>query len=132
MSRTSGRILGWLMICEPEHQSAKDLVDTLSLSTGSASTQIRMLEQLELVERTSFPGDRVRYFRLPPMAWSKLMQGELARIIEMRKLAEAGMGVLPATRPERVTELASIADFFSEEWPPLLERLEDRIVKETT
>lgn len=118
------------MICEPDHQSANELVEALEISTGSVSTQVRLLEQIDLVERTTFPGDRVRYYRLPPMAWTRLMQSELGRIIQMREFAEAGHALLPASRPERVTELASLADFFADEWPPMLDRLEKRIKKD--
>lgn len=123
MSRNAGRILGWLMICEPPHQSATELVETLEISTGSVSTQVRLLEQIGLVERTSFRGDRARYYQLPDHVWMKTMDTELARITQMRLLADAGANVIPETHPERVTELGDIARFFQQEWPALLTRM---------
>lgn len=129
-SRTAGRIIGWLMICEPDHQSAQQLVETLDVSTGSVSTQIRQLERIGLVERVTFPGERVSYYRFPDRAWSKLIEAELGRLVELRKLSEAGAGVLPAVRAERVTELGLIADFFVDEWPGLVERLNVRLSEE--
>lgn len=130
-SRTAGRILGWLMVSEPDHQSSADIVEALEVSAGSVSTQVRQLEQLGLVERVTFPGDRASYYRLPERAWPQLIEGELSRLVEMRKLSEAGADVLPSTRPERVTELGVIADFFVDEWPELVERLGRRLEKGT-
>lgn len=129
-SRTAGRIIGWLMICEPDHQSSVDLVESLDISTGSVSTQIRHLERMGLVERVTFRGERVSYYRLPEQAWSRLIESEMGRLVELRKLSEAGAVVLPRSRPERVTELGLIADFFVDEWPALIERLDRRLSKE--
>jgi len=126
-SRTAGRIIGALMISEPPHQSAADLVALLGVSAGSVSTQTRQLEQLGLVERVTFPGNRASFYQLPDRVWSRVLDGELERIVAMRKLAEAGSGVLPATRPERITELGAVAEFLVGEWPGLMERLSRRL-----
>jgi len=127
MSRTAGRILGWLMICEPAYQSATDLVNTLEISTGSVSTQVRLLERIGLVERITFRGDRARYYQLPDHVWAKTLNTELDRIRQMRTLAEAGSALVPTTRPERITELGAIAQFFEDEWPDLLARMSEEI-----
>lgn len=129
LGRSAGRILGWLMICEPVHQSAADLVATLGMSTGSVSTQIRQLERIGLVERVTFPTDRASYFQLPAAVWSKSMNAEIDRIAQLRSLASSAADVMPTSRPERVTELAVVADFFTEEWPGVLDRLSQRLAK---
>jgi len=126
-SRTAGRMLGWLMICEPQYQSSAELVNALAVSSGSVSTQIRHLENLGLVERVTFSGDRASYYHLPDKVWSKVVKEDLGRLTEMRKLAEAGAAVLPTTRPERVTELGVVAEFLIGEWSSFMERLDDRL-----
>lgn len=130
-SRTGGRILGWLMICEPDHQSSAELVAVLDISVGSVSTQVRRLEQVGLVETTTFPGDRARYYRLPDRVWSRVLQTELDQITRMRKLAESGAGVLPETRPERVTELGTVTRFFEREWPAFLDQLASHLTDQS-
>ncbi|MBT8208698.1 MAG: hypothetical protein KJO18_10515 [Acidimicrobiia bacterium] len=125
-SRTAGRLLGWLMICEPVHQSAADLISTLDVSAGSVSTQMRVLERLDLVERVTFPGDRARYYQLQPDAWMRAMHNEQERLIAMRKVAEAGQAVLPNSRPERVLGLAETTSLLIDEWPALMERIAER------
>lgn len=132
LSRTAGRILGALMICDPPHLSAGELIAALGVSSGSVSTQTRILEQLGLVERITFPGDRVSYHRLPEHVWPNVVAGELERLVAMRKLAEAGQAVLPATRPERITELATVAEFLIGEWPVLLDAMRARLSEGST
>lgn len=130
-SRTAGRILGWLMICEPAHQSSQSLADTLKTSAGSVSMQTRHLESIGLVERVTFPGDRSSYYQLRPNAWEEMLAVEHERIKEMRGLARAAATVLPAERADRITELERMADFLIEEWPSLMSRLHERLSKET-
>lgn len=129
-SRNAGRILGWLMICDPPHQSSRELAETLHSSAGSVSTQARVLETVGFVERVTFRGDRSTYYQLRPDVWLGLMGGEHQRIRELRALAASASEVLPATRPDRVTDLGRIAQFFDEEWPGVIERLTAYLAKE--
>jgi DNA-binding transcriptional regulator GbsR (MarR family) len=126
-SRTAGRMLGWLMISEPAFQSSADLVEMLGVSAASVSTQIRQLEQLGFVERVTFPGDRARYYQLRERVWLRVMEEELNRIVELRKVAEAASNVMPASRQERVTELQTVAESLIDEWPGLMERMTLRL-----
>lgn len=129
-SRAAGRILGWLMICEPPHQSAPELVDALEISTGSVSTQIRFLEELQFVERITFPGDRVTHYQLKPDVWVHVMWTETDHLKRMMAISEAGASVVPRQRPERVTDIGLIAGFFLEKWPSFMEELLGHLEKE--
>lgn len=126
-SRVAGRILGWLMICDPPAQSAADLMEALDVSAGSVSTQVRTLQSLGLVERVTFPGDRVSYFQMPDQAWTKVMDKEAEQLEAMRALAAQGEKLAPASRPDRVRDLGIVADFFHERWPALMEELSERL-----
>jgi DNA-binding transcriptional regulator GbsR (MarR family) len=131
-SRSAGRILGWMMICEPPHRSSAQLVEDLHLSAGSVSTQTTILERIGFLERVTFPGDRVTYYRLPEGVWVELMRGEQQRIGEMRELAAAAVELTPQERPDRVEDLDRVALFFLEEWPDLMDRLVRKVEKERT
>lgn len=121
--RSAGRILGWLMICEPPHRSASQLIEELSLSAGTVSSQTTVLERVGFVERLTFPGDRATYYQLRPNVWVELMRTESDRIAEMKQLAEAGALVLPTERPGRVEDLRRVASFFLDDWPDTMKRL---------
>lgn len=122
-SRNAGRILGWLMICEPTHQSSQALAESLKTSTGSVSTQVRYLETVGLVEKVTFPGDRAAYYQLKPHAWEQVLWSEHQRIKDMHDLALAAQEVIPEQRPDRITGLQRIGEFLIEEWPRLMDRL---------
>ncbi|WP_062465197.1 GbsR/MarR family transcriptional regulator [Demequina soli] len=122
-ARAWAEILGWLMICEPAERTQAEIAEDLGLSAGTVSTQLRAHVQLGMVEQVRVRGDRTQRYRLRPGAWFAVMSSELERIRALGDLARAGDGVLPRDRPERVTELGDLADFFAREWPPLLERM---------
>ena len=131
-SRTAGRMLGWLMVCEPAHQSSAEMTDALQASAGSISTQSRMLEAIGVLERVTFPGDRQTYYQLPIHVWVDLMWAEQDRLKGLMRVAEKAEPAMPRERPDRVADLGRIAQFFIDEWPSLMERLTAYLEKETT
>jgi DNA-binding transcriptional regulator GbsR (MarR family) len=61
-----GRLLGWLMICEPAEQTSSELAEALHLSRGSVSTGMRMLEGAKLARRVARPGLREHAYEMLP------------------------------------------------------------------
>lgn len=122
--RTAGRILGWLMICEPPEQSSSDLVEALRVSAGSVSTTTRQLIQLGIADRVTYPGDRASYFRLHEHVWIEVVQRRLEGLRALHEVAVAAEPVMPDKEPERVTELAWMTEFMLREWPMLMERMQ--------
>lgn len=125
--RMAGRILGWLLICDPPHQSIDELAETLDASKASISTMTRLLIQMDLLERIGLPGERRDYFRIKPGAWAELMRETLEEILMARRLTERGLELLegkPAELKQRLKEARAMYAFFEEEFPTLLERWE--------
>lgn len=129
-SRTAGRILGWLMICEPPHRSATGLIEELEVSAGSVSTQVRLLEGLKFVERLTFPGDRATYYQMKQDVWVEVMSSEMDHLQRMKAILAAGSEVVPTERPERLTDVGVIAEFFIDLWPDLMDDLRTHLEKE--
>ena len=128
LPRMAGRILGWLLISDPPHQSTDQLVEALMASKGSISTMTRLLIQIGLIERLSLPGVRHDYFRLRPDAWQHMVRRGLVDEIQMvRQLAERGLELLadktPLTR-KWLEEMRDVYTFLEQEFPVLLERWE--------
>lgn len=63
-----GKLLGWLLICDPPAQSSTELAEALQLSKGSVSTGMRMLEGSKLARRVVQPGKRGHAYELLPDA----------------------------------------------------------------
>jgi len=125
--RMAGRVLGWLLVCDPPQQSVTDLVDALQASKSSISTMTRLLIQLGLVERTTLPGDRRDYFHINAHVWHNTVKVRLAQITAFRQLAERGLKLIEDQSPEQRWRLAEMRDlyaFFEHEYPAMLERWE--------
>jgi DNA-binding transcriptional regulator GbsR (MarR family) len=125
--RTAGRILGWLMVCDPPEQTASQLVEALGSSKASISTMTRLLMQMHLIERVPRRGSRQDYFRIRPGTWSERVKNGLAGLSLYKSLAEKGLRLLenaPPQRSERLQEMRELYAFFEEELQGLFERYE--------
>ena len=127
LPRMAGRILGWLLVCDPPVQSATDLAQVLQASKGSVSTMTALLIRAGMVERVGRPGDRRDYYRLAPGTMSSLVRGATARLTAMRQTLQEGLSLLaekPAELRQRMGEFYDVIAFFEREYPALVDRWE--------
>jgi DNA-binding MarR family transcriptional regulator len=124
-----GRILGWLLVCQPREQSSADLVAALGASKASISTTTRQLVGLGLIERVPARGRRGAWFALTPDAWSNHLRRDLAALVLFRELLDSGLRALdgaPPDRAERLRDAHALFAFFEAEYPLIIERFEAR------
>ncbi len=124
LTRMAGRIIGWLLVCDPPHQTMGDLVDALQASKSSISTSVRQLEQYALIQRFTRPGERRDYYRLAPDIWVWSFRARMHLVTEMRELAEHGLTLLDGEAPERRRRLELMRDvngYLEREFPKLLD-----------
>ena len=125
LPRVWGRVLGWLMVCEPDDQSADDLTATLHASRGSISTTTRSLIRAGLVQRQNKPGDRRTFYRIDAHAWTTVFEQQTQTTKRLRSLAQQGLAALDGTSPDRrrrLVELEDLTAFYEREAPALLQR----------
>lgn len=125
LARTAGRMLGWLLICEPPHQTMDELAEALQVSKSSISTMSRLLIQIGLVSKVSFPGERKDYYRVGEYAWIQGWETKNNQTTQMKQMAARGLELLPETeteRRERLQEMHDLYAFLEEELPKLTER----------
>jgi DNA-binding transcriptional regulator GbsR (MarR family) len=123
--RMAGRVLGWLLICDPPEQTFGQLAEVLQASKGSISAAMRFLVPAGLVERVSRPGERRDYYRCRPGAWADLARDQSRLYDEFRKLAQRGLELLadtPAARRERLQDMHDFYAWLEREMPALWER----------
>lgn len=123
--RMMGRVLGWLLIADPPHQTFSDIVNALGASKGSISNATRSLIEIKLIERTSIPGQRLDVYRVRRGGWSEIIQRRVQYLTEMRILAGRGLELLADAPPERsrhLEEMHSMYSVFEREVPVLIER----------
>lgn len=123
LPRMPGRILGWLLVCEPAHQSAEELASALRVSSGSVSMAVRMLVQAGTVERYAPAGSRRTFYRLRPGFWLREAEEKAKVAAEWRKLADRGLAMLdgtpsedPAGRSLRLEEMRDMYAFLETEY----------------
>ncbi len=125
--RMAGRILGWLLICDPPEQSTTELGDILQASKGSISTMTRLLQQMGMIEQVAMPGIRRDHFRLKNGAFTEMIRQSVYEIAALRELAERGLK-LTADKDhrlqERLTEARDLYAFLEREYPLLIQRWE--------
>ncbi len=113
LNRTAGRIWGWLQVCEPAEQTAPQLVDALQVSKASISTNVRMLDNIGLVERVGKPGARQSYYRMRPDCFGSIMRERIGAASQARQVAERGLDLLEAAGLERRRRLEATRDFYA-------------------
>lgn len=115
--RISGRVVGWLLISIPEHQTAAEIQAAVRASKGSVSTVLRQLVELGLVERLGLPGDRRAYYRVRADGWTALFEAKMRMTRASRDLAERWAERLKgdSARAARVGEMARLYTFFGQE-----------------
>lgn len=111
--RIAGRIIGWLLICDPPHQSFDDLVEVLQVSKGSVSNMTRLMLQAGLIERVSLPGDRKTYFKVRRDAWKHALERQLRFVHRLVDAAEEGLDLMEDDPPENRARLEQMHDFMS-------------------
>lgn len=122
-----GRLLAWLIVCQPPQQSSKDLAGALGASPGAISTTAKVLTQMSMIERVRVRGDRKTYFRVVPEVWTQRIRSEMELTVHLRQIAEEGLDLLDRVGHEtdsRLEELRDMATFFEREFPAMIERWE--------
>lgn len=125
LPRAWGRVLGWLLVCEPVSQSAEELAVVLHASRGSISMATRSLIRMGHLERQAKRGDRRTYYQVRPGSWTAVFEHQIQATTSLRQLANQGLELLsdqPATRRERLEELHGFTEFYERECFALIAR----------
>jgi DNA-binding transcriptional regulator GbsR (MarR family) len=133
--RMAGRVIGWLLICDPPEQTFGQIAEVLQASKGSISAAMKFLVPTGIVERISRPGDRRDYYRCRPGAWAELARDQARQYDDLRKLAQRGLELLadaPADRRERLQGMHDLYAWLEREMPALWERWREHQEQEPT
>jgi DNA-binding MarR family transcriptional regulator len=122
-----GRVIGWLLICEPPEQTAADVADALQASRSAVGTAFNTLETWGSVDRRRVPGERADRVRLSPVSATALESP--AEYGALAALARHGLDVLSDASPERrarLLEMNTFAEFLLERLPALAAEWRER------
>ncbi|MCO1577571.1 MarR family transcriptional regulator [Crossiella sp. SN42] len=94
MPLIAGRILGFLLICDPPERTAAELSAALSASSGSVSTNVRLLMARGLVSKTTRRGREAAVYQVRAEAWAEVMLQRLEAIAAVNELTHEGLRLL--------------------------------------
>ncbi|RPI34933.1 MAG: MarR family transcriptional regulator [Chloroflexota bacterium] len=127
MPRIAGRMLGFLLISDPEAQSITNITQALKASKSSISVMARFLVENGLIERVASPMPRRDYYRFKSGGWILYMRQWLGLMSELHEIAERGLALTegkPDPLRERLLEAHDLFSLMEERMPALLETLE--------
>lgn len=110
--RMVGRVLGWLLVCEPPEQSAAELAEFLQASKGSISTATRVLLRMGLIERSHARGERFDRFRALPEAWQDHLWRD-DQFTAPRHVLRLGLEALADESAERRARLEALDSMYA-------------------
>jgi DNA-binding MarR family transcriptional regulator len=123
----AGRIVGWLLVCDPPQQSMSALARALGGSKASMSTMTRLLVQSGLIQRVRPPGARSDHFVVPAGHWTELWRSRMRMLSQARALLGRGLSLLAGRPPRDRARLEEIHEeyvWMERELPRLLARWE--------
>jgi DNA-binding transcriptional regulator GbsR (MarR family) len=107
----TGRILGWLMICDPPEQSPAQIAQAIGASRASLTTNMRLLLVSGLVQRLTRSGGRTTYFRIEDDMWEKVIRRRITSMMSFREITMDAVGLLGAANP-RAARIRAAHDYF--------------------
>jgi DNA-binding transcriptional regulator GbsR (MarR family) len=112
-----GRVLGYLLVCEPAEQSIAELSEALLASRSAITGALEVLERLHAIHRSRAAGERMDRVRLD-FSSAEARGFDITEYQELGDLAREGLEVLKDAPPERkadALEMAAFADFLVEQ-----------------
>jgi hypothetical protein len=108
-----GRVLGYLLVCDPPDQTIADLSEALLASRSAITGAIEVLERTDAIRRSRAAGERMDRVRLDFS--SPQSRGlDITEYQQLGDLVREGLRVLqdaPAARRADLLEMAAFADF---------------------
>jgi DNA-binding transcriptional regulator GbsR (MarR family) len=118
----AGRVLGYLLICQPPEQSIAELSTALLASRSAITGAVNLLTGYRVVRRTRSAGQRMDHVTIDPQALDPTGFAEAA-YREQAALARQALDLLPdspSLRRTMLEEAAAFFDFLAERMPALL------------
>ncbi|MFD8522290.1 hypothetical protein ACFV2D_20085 [Streptomyces capillispiralis] len=134
MPHDRGRVVGWMMICDPPEQTAADIEKALGVPRAAIDRIVDQLtpenDPVSVFERTGSLQENYTV-RLRENSWGPKVRGIFSEFPDFHRVAADGLAALRAENvpEERLTRLANMERFLgfvSTEMPAILERYERR------
>jgi DNA-binding MarR family transcriptional regulator len=109
----AGRVLGYLLVCDPPDLTIAELSDALLASRSAVTGALDVLERIHAIQRSRAAGERMDRVRVD-LASAQSRGFDVSEYQELGDLAREGLEVLGPASPERratLVEMAAFADW---------------------
>jgi DNA-binding MarR family transcriptional regulator len=119
----TGRVIGYLGVCQPAEQTINDIADALLTSRSAVNNAIKQLELQRLINRSRPAGTRADLISFNPDGW----QGagfDSSEYTEMAALLREGLELLPdaeSARRQGLEIAVSLNEYLAEQLPRIYE-----------
>ncbi len=123
--RMAGRVMGWLLVCEPAWQSVAEIALALQSSRSAINAIVNRMVEFGMFEPVAVPGERTTYYRINSDGGELLFENMVNNLRVMRELSEAGLQALAWRSPEsnrRLEDMRAMHAFMEDQMPLMLER----------
>jgi DNA-binding transcriptional regulator GbsR (MarR family) len=124
--RAMVRVLGWMAVCDPPEQSAKEIQSGLMLSAGAVSSATRTLIRTGMLERVAHRGDRRIHYRLRPGSWEGALEARLRTLSQLRLVADRAIRSAGDDADERLQDMRDVYEWFEDQLDELLAKRRSR------
>ena len=124
LPKSVAQTLGYLLICQPQHQSAIQVQQRLNLSTGSTSRALRMLIDAGITEPVRIASDRKRYYKVRPDGLEESVRRRMAGMKGAAAIAELGLTL--DTDNQRLIAMRELYTHLDQEFQGILARMDRR------
>ena len=87
----AGRVLGWLMVCDPAEQSAGQISEAVGASRASLTSNLRLLTGMGFLTSRTRRGERTVYYRMAEDAWAVVVRRQVAGITSFLDITGDGL-----------------------------------------
>ncbi len=96
---TTGRVLSWLMICDPPEQSSEQIAGAIGTKPQAITIALQVLTAAGFTQRRTQPGDgQVRYL-LDDDAWIRVLRRRIGALVPFRDIAQDGIQLIGPADP---------------------------------
>ena len=125
----TGRVLGYLAVCDPPRQTIADLAEALRASRSAITGAVNQLEAFRAVRRARAAGDRFDRVGLNPDAGLEPRGFDAAAYKLQAELAREGLALTGHADPRRraaLEEAAALYDFLAARLPEVFAEWQQR------
>jgi DNA-binding MarR family transcriptional regulator len=121
MPPATGRVAGWLLICDPPAQTAAEIAEALQMSRSAVGSAAGWLEKVGMLRRTRTPGERADRVMIHPSYGVQALEtpGEYEALAALTRHGLQLIADASVERRARLVEMTALSEFLIVRMPQL-------------